>query len=272
MRYVHRIGFRASPVQERQLEALGVKPDEHTALPGGGDPLITFDVRESHPKWSTLDELFKQWKVSDFLRTEFSKKEIDSAQWLEMGAWHHGYPQPDDDVFGYRQATYDLTEWCEQCGIGMKQKAPFQMKGEPKWGKNGIMQLIWVYDELFVTPDVWTAVFEPHGIGRRAVVNAKGVELRTVFQLVVEEEVGMATDALTPVRCAACGRIKHLPVTRGFFPALKSQPTKSIAKTIEYFGSGAAATKRVVIAQHMYRDLAENMVRGATVMPVSFAQ
>ena len=238
------------------------------AMPGGGDPFMAFDVDEDHTKWPTLHALFEQWRVSDFVRTEFAKQEINAAEWLELGAEYHGYPQPDEDVFGYRDATYDLTDCCEQCGIGMKQKAPFQMKGEPTWGRNGIFQLNWVFDEHFVTPEVWTAVFKPYGIGSRPVTSTKGIELKTVLQLVIEEEVSIVTKGLSSERCARCGRVKYLPVTRGPFPALTGKPSSAMVKTREYFGSGAAAHKRVLISQKLAHALAAERVRGASMRPV----
>jgi len=238
-------------------------------MPGGGNPFVAFDIAEDHPNWEQVRTLLQHWDISEgHVRTEFSKQEISDADWLEIGAWHHGYPQPDEDVFGYRQVTYDLTDWCEQCGAGKRQKAAFQMKGEPKWGQNGILQLTWIYDELFVRPEVWSSIFEPHGIGFRPVQNTKGAELKTVVQLVVEEHVGVETEGLPFERCPRCERVKYLPVARGSFPPLKSQPMKAMAKTLEYFGSGGQADQRVVISQALAKTLASNKVRGPSLRPV----
>lgn len=269
MKVLHRIGFRASASQRRELEALGVRLPAGVSMPGGGDPFVAFDVAEDEQNWPQVRVLLGRWEVSEGqIRTEFSKKEIAAAHWLEIGAWHHGYPQPDEDVFGYRQVTYDLTEWCEQCGIGKKQKAPFQMKGEPKWGPNGVLQLTWIYDELFVKPEVWASVFKLAGIDHRPVTNTKGAELKTVVQLVVDEEVGIVTEGLASERCAKCGRVKYLPVTRGPSPMLTSQPSRAMARTKEYFGSGGQADKRVLISQALVRALVTENVRGASLRPV----
>lgn len=267
MRIVHRIGLRASAAQRRELEALGVKPPEGLAMPGGGEPLLTFDVDEGHPRWAELAELFRRWGVSDVPSTEFSKKEIADARWLQIAAWHHGYPQPEDD-FGYLKATYDLRDHCEPCGVGKVQRAPFQMKGEPKWGRNGILQLVWVYDELFVKPEVWERVFRPHGIERRPVLNVKGIALQTVVQLVIAGEVGIVTEGLPFERCAKCGRIKVLPVTRGPFPPLAEEPSRPLVRTREHFGSGGQADRLILISQELARALAAHAVRGAELVPV----
>jgi hypothetical protein len=207
MKFVHRIGFRASTAQRKELEMLGVNVPSGIVLPGGGDPLVAFDIDEDHRHWPILQGLFERWKVSDILRTEFSKEEIGAARWLNLRPdWHYGYPQPKEDEFGYLEATYELTvkvfirsactEYCQQCGIGIKQKAPFQMRGEPKWGRRDIFQFNWIFDEYFVTPEIWRRIFSPVGVEYRSVVNTRGTELKTVVQFVSSEEVPIATDGL----------------------------------------------------------------------------
>src|SRR5689334_21562287 len=200
MQIIHRISIASSSDVQRELARLGFVVADHG--------FVSFEVDEAHDSWPALSDWIARRRAVDIATTKFSKRELADARWLELMAdWHYGYPQPDEDVFGYRQATYDLTGWCEQCGIGMMQKAPFQMKGEVKWGKNGILQLNWVFDEYFVTPDVWSSVFKPHGIGCRLVMNTKGVELKTVVQLVIEEEVNIVPEGLPFERCARCGRV-----------------------------------------------------------------
>ena len=147
------------------------------------------------------------------------------------------------------------------------------MKGEPKWGRNGILKLNWVYDELFVLPRVWHRVFKPHGIGKRAVINRKGVELETVVQLVIEEEISIVADDL-PVEeaaCPQCWRTKYLPVSRGPFPPLVREPSSAMARTKEYFGSGSQADKAAIVSQALARDLHAAKVRGAVLTPVKAA-
>jgi hypothetical protein len=235
--------------------------------------MVVLDVGEDHPKWPSLRTLVQRWKVSDSTRSEFTKSEIATARWLDLiPGWHHGYPQPDELDFGYRNATYDLTDWCEKCGIGMKQKAPFQMKGEPKWGRKGILQLNWVFDEYFVRSEVWSSVFKPRGVGCRRVLDGKGDELLTVVQLVIEEEVGIVTEELPVERCTQCGRAKYLPITRGFFPALETEPTRPMVKTREYFGSGASAYRGVLASQELASAMIREDVRGVSFKPVESAR
>lgn len=269
MRVVHRVSINATPEIRRELASM-------QSFVGKGDPvasdLVTFEIEEAHESWPAVREWIARRKALDVVSTRFSREEIESARWLEPEIeWHHGYPQPRELDFGYREATYDLTEYCERCGIGLKQKAPFQMKGEPKWGKRNILQLNWIFDEYFVTPEVWKAVFKPNGIDCRSVVDRKGAELKTVVQLIAQEEVGILTEGLFTEEeaCSRCGRTKYLPVTRGPFPALTSEPSSAMVKTREYFGSGASAQQGVLISQAVARSLMANNVRGASLRPAA---
>jgi hypothetical protein len=269
MKFIHRIGFRATASQRKELEALGLKLPAGIAMPGGGNPFVAFDLGEDQAYWQQVCVLLKHWNVGlGQTRTEFSAKEIGSALWLEIGAWHHGYPQPDEDNFGYLEATYDLTDWCDKCGLVVKQKAPFQMKCEPRWGRRGLLQLNWVYGELFATREVWSKVFRPKAIGCRPVLNKKGFELRTVVQLVIDEEVSIGTEGLPYETCQKCRRAKYLPHVRGPFPGLLDKPSRSMVRTQEYFGSGAEAHTSVLVSQELAQLLTRSSVRGASLWPV----
>jgi hypothetical protein len=260
MQFIHRISISSSPEVRAELARWGIRI--------GTSGLATFELDESHESWSDVQRWIAFRKPLDVIRTEFSRQELASAKWLElMPDWHYGYPQPREDVFGYLEATYDRSEYCPGCGTGLRQKAPFQMKGEPKWGRKGILQLNWIFDEYFVTPDVWTEVFEPHGVGCRPVLSTGGAELKTVVQLVVEQEADIITEGLAAESCARCGQVKYIPISRGPFPALAREPAGDIAKTQQYFGSGASASKRVLISRGL--ALAVKDIRGASVRPVA---
>lgn len=263
MRIVHRISNHLNASDRQALARLGVTLNETMK------DLITFEVDEAHAHWPAIAAWTKQKKAFDWVSTEFTQQEIGEAEWLELGpGWHHGYPQPHEDDFGYLSATHDLKDYCDECGIGLKQKAPFQMKGEPKWGRRGILQLNWVFDQFFVTPEVWAAVFKPHGVECRPVFNRKGVELETVVQLSVFEEVSIVTKELPAEVCGTCKRVKYLPVVRGPFPALAGAPQTAMVWTQEYFGSGGSAHHAVLVSKELAQAFLEAGVRGASLKPV----
>ena len=262
MRILHRVSVSSSREASAELAALGIE-----VRPTG---FVSFEVDETHPRWPELRAWIARRGAPDVVTTTFSSDEVAAAPWLELVPdWHHGYPQPDEDSFGYLTATYDLRAYCETCGVGLRRIAPFQMKGEPKWGRRGILQLNWVFDEFFVIPRIWSAVFEPLGVGCRRVITPRGDQLETVVHLAVENEVEIATDGLEAEACGSCSRTRYLPVTRGPFPALASEPAGAMVKTRQWFGSGASAHRRVLAAQPIRRALDAEKVRGASFRPVA---
>jgi hypothetical protein len=142
------------------------------------------------------------------------------------------------------------------------------MKGEPQWGQNRILQLNWVFDEYFTTPESWTTVFKEFRVAYQPVLNTKGTPLETVVQLDIQTDVGIVAGGLPGVKCATCGRTKYLPVVRGPFPELAERPSDAIVKTKEYFGSGKQADRRVLVS----RDLADRITAhcpGVSLRPVA---
>jgi hypothetical protein len=261
MRILHRVLVASSPEVRSELARFGIAVSE--------TGFAAFEVDEDDMSWPALQVWIKQRRAADTVSTEFTSSELDEARWLELiPSWHHGYPQPDPENRGFLRATYDLTEYCDVCGSGRKQRAPFQMKSEPKWGRNQILQLNWVFDEYFTTPGLWKEAFAPNGVGCRAVCNTKGVELRGVVQLVIEGKTDIVETALPSETCVQCGRRKFLPVASGPFPALRSEPKMPLAKTEQYFGSGRSTHHRVVISQNLWQELVGRKLRGATVRPV----
>ncbi len=266
MRQIHRTSFYITPVQRRQIEALGFQLPAGVLL-GSDTPLVAFDAAEDHPNWPALCRLFRQWNVVPHaVRTEFTLRELDSAPWLSMTAWNNGYPQPQEDE-KFLALTYDLTMCCKECKLGKIQNAPFRIKGEPKWGRRGIMTLLWVHEEFFVPPAVWESVFKPFCIPCRPVTNRKGKQLETVVQLVIEEEVDMVTDGLDSTRCGACGRCKYL-TGRGRFPPLTQEPKGGLARTRQSFGSGWECVRAALISQELRRAIVAHKLRGAEFIPV----
>ena len=232
--------------------------------------LVTFEVDETHEFWEEIRAWAARRDATDIVTTKFSKKEVREAAWLELvPEWHHGYPQPDSGSFGYRAVTYELRAHCEQCGAGLSQRAPFQMKGEPKWGRHNIMQLNWVFDEFFVQPDLWARALERFGIGTREVTDRLGAPLSTVVQLEVKETVSVRMEGFPSEECPSCGSSRFLPVTRGFFPPLAEVPSGPVVRTAEYFGSGSASHRRVLVSQAVASSLVEEKMRGASLRPVS---
>lgn len=256
MKIIHRVSVNANSDARDQFSAIGVD-----LSPG----FASFELEEGDARWPNVADLVARLGAVDVTRTEFTSRELDGAIALAMvPSWHHGYPQPQEDL-GYLRVAYDLAEYCASCGTGLRQVSPFRMRTEPRWGRHGVLQLNWVFDEFFVKPEAWETAFRPHGIRARPVLDPQGRrELRTVVQLEVDERSSALLAGRPMSECRACGRVKYDPVTRGLFPRVSIGA--HIAKTEEYFGSGASAWRAVIVSADIYKS-----IRGAGITGVAFA-
>jgi len=260
MEIIHRFTFVADSVARATLARLGL------SITVG---LTSLDISEVHSHWEDIAAWMANRRAVDVIRTTFSREEILDASWLAVEpAWHYGYPQPHQDAFGYLDATYDQTQYCKQCGCGLTQKAPFQMRGEPRWGRNTVLQLNWVFDEYFVRSEYFAETLEPLGIVARPVIDRKGQRLTTAVQLVVSDEVGLRNESLRRSQCPACGRTKYFPSPRGYFPSTLNEATGDVVKTKEWFGDGANAYHDVLVSHRVASTLITHGVRGITFRPV----
>jgi hypothetical protein len=268
MRFRHRIAFRASPQDCRELASLGVHVDarEENMM------VAVVELDEDDPRWNAVSRWVEHRRPppGHMVTTVFSPEEIAAASWLVIRAQSHSlYPQPEDDL-GYLNVTYDLSKYCGQCGIGAVQKAPFRLRAEPRWGRRGIMQLNWVFDEFFVGPAVAESVFERFGVATLPVLNAKGVELRTIRQLdLSREEVDIDARKLVPTTCAQCGCDKYAAWVRGYFPSMTCTPAGPVCRTAQHFGSGGQAFREVLISSDVAQALADARARGIKLRPVA---
>jgi hypothetical protein len=262
---VHRyVLSRRNASARTELGALGI---EAPAI-SGQDSFHAFTVAEDDPRWPAVAVWATRHEILTTQRTKFSTHDLDEASWLCLSSkGNNGYPQPHDD-FGYLAATYDLTHYCDRCGTGNYQNAPFRLRGEPRWGKRTIFSIHWVYDQFFVRPDYYTTIFEPIGFAAREVLSRGGRRLTTVVQLVIENEVPVAADGYPyEPDCPACGRRKYLPIVRGNFPAPLREPTGVAARTREWFGSGGSARREVLVPQAVRQALVAAGVRGLDFVP-----
>lgn len=228
-------------------------------------------------RWSSIDEADPRWAVvremlgPRALHMEFTHAtaiELNAASWLSMTATsYHGYPQPEN---GYKAATYDLAEYCAACGVGGTQRAPFRFRRDPALRANRLLQLNWIFDVFFTTPDTWQRVFQPLGVScREVVLHRTGAALPSVVQLDAQEAPAYLALVGHPRQiCERCGQAKHLPFTRGFLPPFSgAAPAGHMALSRELFGDGARAYRKVLVSAALYRAMREAKLRGVSFLP-----
>jgi hypothetical protein len=235
--------------------------------------LLNFVIWEHDAAWPEIDALQSRYRTIDICWTEYSARELSAAPWLRVRAdWYHGYPMPDEG-FEYLGATYDLSDYCKECGAGAVQRAPFRLRAEPRWGRRSILQLNWVFDEYFVRPELYEAVFRPLGIGAHQALHYRSLEpLETVVQV---DAGGPEANLLLPIAptevCAQCGRLKYLPL-RKTQPVLREDMIgMHIVRSRQLFGSGGAADRAVLVSQELYQRIKESKARGVSFAPVHLA-
>ena len=207
---------------------------------------------EEETYFKVKDYIYK-WRGSGGIRyPEFTKEELKEALLSEKKGHHeHGYPMPDMD-FGYRELTYDLSDYCSNCGIGFKQKDAFRLKSVPPAGKKQIFGLGWIFDELFVEKPIYDQIFKPLGIKCREVLKyKKDIPFENTVQLVLEETQEKLNLQGYPIEtCQVCKRTKYKAMPQGFYPMYKDV-IAPIFKSHEYFGSGASAFKKIFVTKEL---------------------
>jgi hypothetical protein len=251
MRIRHRITTDLGSEECAAFAEGGISLKEHQSSPYV--ETANFDAYEHDPGWETVERAVARFGALDMVYTEFSLRELSEANHLGLVyATTTGYP---DD---YKERSYDLSQYCRTCGIGLVQAAPIQMSGEPKC-KKGIFQLHWLDDEFFVRPVVWETVFKPMGIGCREVWNRRKQTLQTVVQLDIRESAPLDLDPAIPHEdCSDCGRQRYhpRPIYRGWLPAPLASPAAMFKSTQWTGGLGNHASYKVVLlTQEMYQAI-----------------
>src|SRR5215471_13549864 len=204
MTTIHHIAMRIRTEQQREeFRAQGFD------LKGS---FVSFEIGDDDPRWPAISGLIKRHKVIDTAITRHSDAELSAAR--VAGLWvssARGYPEPSNN-FGYLAKTFDLTGYCNLCGVGGKQTHAFRLKVEPKAGRT-IFKVNWVHDEFFVDVEVWRNIFKTCGVDcRPAVLHGKGTELPNVVQLIIDQTVDVNVDELKMFKdCRQCGRRKYSP-------------------------------------------------------------
>jgi hypothetical protein len=252
MKVMRHIGLRLDNEEERaKFIDIGVEFASGAKMPGGGI-VATIDLPEDDARWRRIELLLGGRRTLDSVASTFSSADLYAAKFLRIVAKSGGYPQPENKN-GYLSATYDLTDYCPRCGIGKRQVAPFRFKGPPALRNNSIIQLNWIFDEYFVSAATWEAVFKPLGIEKRPVVLHKsGLEVQSPFQLDIPYVCDLKLEGAGYTECPYCERKKYSPIFRGFLPE-PVEPSTSIFKSSQSFGSGALAFKLVIVSADTYR-------------------
>lgn len=296
----HRIlQFNNSPKYEqlrKELDKLGAayKIEILGSIGGEQSRSIEFTVSEDDPLFPVISEPIEMYDFYTQTGVYYSQQGIEAAEWVYATVGEYQYPQPEDE---YREATYDTSDYCACCGMGGVQVRPFRLKRDFKQKSSRFLGLHWVHDEVFVRPEV-KAIFEKEnisGVEFSHPVHFKSSEdIEGVYQITIQTiaEPGLVTEGLSTVTCMVnneesyvegvgrvknrlgdypyCGRVKyHFPRTDAIkFRRDSLADLPDIAKSHEYFGSGAAANRLILMRSRVVKLVKEYKLRGLKFIPI----
>jgi len=275
----HRISFNgdAYPKIREFIERLGIHyktaPFPHRP-PGTG--LVYFDIYESNPVWPELSKALQKWPMLDRFDTIFDEEEILAASWLRLvPVKESGYLKPDTPK--WRTLLYE--GYCKGCGAYDQQKSPVQMSREPKRPKNSFVSPIGPY-VLMCSPEMEESI-RAAGIRGYEVWPVlryrKGEPFEHTVQLYMPHVArpGLTrTEGLSSSRCGVCGRVKYQPHMRGVMyfkrEAFVETQDLDMFHSFEWFGSGHAAYREIIISNHFARLILEKGWKGVRMKVIEF--
>lgn len=268
MEIFHHYGITLSSDRDRKaFRDVGIELESGARLPwSGGRTIVGLDIGEMDKRWGSARPVIERYKITEFLSTKFTDSELNSAsEFCMLGGSQRGYPQPEED-FGFLSATYNLADYCSNCGNGCRQVKPFRLKSIPVL-KRSVMQLNWIFDEFFVSHEIWAEVFKAFGIDCWPVIAHKsGEKVESLVQLKIEEKVRLRIEDGNRTDCVVCGRSKMPFDLKGFAPAPVVMSTH-ICRSIQAFGSGAAGFNRIMVSASLYRTIKKSKLRGIQFYP-----
>ena len=219
-----------------------------------------FNIEENESYYKIRERFAERWEGSmlkDTFYYGYSKEEFETAAYYVLtGCWTSGYPQPEDH-FRYKEVSFDANKICPQCGCNLIQTNDLRIKKISKHGFWGFTA--WLHDEMFVSKKIYEDVFAPLGIEKRTVIKG-GKILEDVYQLVIPTiDENLNLSERDKEICPVCGEIKYTPqhYKYPFFP-LHEHPLPGIYKTKEWFGSGHAGWRMIIISKEVVEKLIQS--------------
>ncbi len=256
MKIIHIIYNEWTKGQVKKLLSYGITVEEGYS---------SFEIEEGDLYFS-LKPYFAKWAVDESFGTVYSLNDIKESKLLVyVATWVNGYPQPAE-TDEYLELTYDLTDYCNVCGIGAKQDAPFRIKKQPKWGNKKLFELEWIFDEIFVRRDVYESVFMPLGIEAIPVLlYKKDTEIDDTVQLKIPKiDIAnrLALENQPYSICENCGRKKYIHKIKGYVPGFTSDiGSLQIFKCNEVFGEQLLAHNKIFITSDLLKNLHSHKIK-----------
>jgi hypothetical protein len=211
----------------------------------------------------------------------YTKEEFEKAQWYSMRSkFRFEYPQPDDS-FSYKSQTYDNSQYCSDCGCGLKQKDSFRLNRDPQWGQRHFLMLNWVHDELFTSTIAKECLINERitGIKFMDVLNhKKNTTFDDIHQIYIDKIlepglVDLEQSVKEVLGCSSCGKTKYIGSGRGitYRKDVFSGVNLDAVKSFETFGDGLMCSRKIFVSKKLYQVLKNNKLdKDIAFAPIQF--
>jgi len=292
MRIQHRyLSFEKNPKLLRLLDQLSIpyNTKEKNLDKDVSYYILEFFLYEDNPRFKKMREELEEFGIDPQVGTVFDKADIAQANWFHVVVGEYQYPQPED---GYLRATFNLDSYCNNCGIGKLQNAPFQLKTKPKQPNNQFWGLHWEHDAVFVRA-VAKRILEAENIGgisfSKPVLHKQNAEIEDIWQMHIGTELGRGIDDYNLVKeiCEYdsheepismgdpklihyCGKVKYNFPHRGglTFEGSVFEGKPAIVRSHEWFGSGGMAMQLTLVSKRIKEVVEKNKLKGLKFVPI----
>jgi hypothetical protein len=274
MKLKHQISFNNVTEIERKISQMGLNFKLVDGLVGR---LVQLTIYNHDHRWLELKKVLSDFEIEYITFTEFEKRDYHEAEWYLLEAREAAFPEPQEN-FNFLNITYDLKDFCENCGVGAVQKEPFKIKGTPKQ-KLDVFCLNWVFDEVFIKENVKITLQEMNisgGIFNPVIHSKLGQPIEELYQLKVDS---ILEGGLNPYNCTLeeCNHhqtkatsIKYnrpliggLTFNEDIFPK-----DKDIVKTDEWFGSGKESHRLILCSKKIFSTAMNERWKGLKLSPI----
>ena len=242
---------------------------------------ISLRVYDDNLYFNQIVKLFKKISVFPTVTCEYSKKELSEAKYLSI--WlkrYSGYPQPEaigvkDSYFNY---TFDITNFCTNCGNGLVQKDSFYLKKSFNIEKIRFGGVYWEYDTFFITKELQDLFVKEKFTGiefvpvkniktKQIVDNIVQLKINAVFPAKLKYEVEKVID------CKQCG-LKRDVIKMDSELFTPKEALKDLDKDFylsqEFHGDGLLCCRSVLISNRVYQFFVDNKIKNICAEPVKF--
>jgi hypothetical protein len=247
---------------------------------------LEFNIYEDMEFFDKIQLKLEPFDLLKNISAEYDKIDMENAEWYEIYAGEYQYPQPDDD-FEYLNYTFDLTNYCSECGIGKIQNKPFRLKHEPKQKNNQFWGLFWERDAIFVREETKNILEKENIKGIhfiQPVLHKNNKPIDRFYQLIIETvlDKGLDQSNVQKITCKLnndenkkyCGRIKYFfpKGDNGIFDKKLFSPNVDFYLSNEYFGSGGHAERINIMSKKVHEIIKKNKLKGLRTEPIRYKE